>query len=543
MGKRKTNKPLNAGQERYAYEQRMLARVRRGIPTEHPRPSETPREETTHAPAITTVGNAPETEETRERDLEFQRNFEEILADMSKRPGTAAENAPNAKRSIQPENNLEEGGEEAGPTAAGGAEGAAMMYTCPSGGIYASGGTRTFKKCHRFLTYGIANRVIPFTRLLPLPVDTTWYLTTGLARIPVEYPCLYMTPAEFGMLLPGERVLSLNVKVYQRNSRLAFETNASGTTLATLNQTKDVMVAEGLAYQSWQIDATYTFNAAEPMVPTAVNAPASFDSYVPKLYGATVGAGLSNVVPSSLVGTPMKVDNYACVAVTYPGVAEAGPRYGWPDLSPHIKRMDSTMASNQLIHEYNYEPQVGLLRAWEPFRHTSASETDGTVIETGAKQKIAGNAATYNVLNNRTILETEKELIDALTTNFGYDDIIEKSQYVHNPLHVSHPRKQASLHVGIAAVPTLNTLVTGAINSYTDVQGYFEIETEMVTGFMERSEFSNEFVRDAALIPQRKYTRVHEKHIEMQHNPVSIVNLGGITRMGLDTNKTARYMP
>jgi hypothetical protein len=57
---------------------------------------------------------------------------------------------------------------------------------------------------------------------------------------------LYLTPGEHRSLPAGCEVVEVIVRIYQRNLRVAFETNAANYTLATLNQNKNGLKAIGL---------------------------------------------------------------------------------------------------------------------------------------------------------------------------------------------------------------------------------------------------------------------------------------------------------
>lgn len=63
--------------------------------------------------------------------------------------------------------------------------------------------------------------------------------------LPVDKPFFYMSPCEFQMLPRGCYVKNVQVEVIMHNPRTAFETNASTSNLATLNQVKFIAHAVG----------------------------------------------------------------------------------------------------------------------------------------------------------------------------------------------------------------------------------------------------------------------------------------------------------
>ena len=107
----------------------------------------------------------------------------------------------------------------------------------------------TYKKQHKFLTFGIASKIL--SKAIAAadnvnPAHTIYYLTTALAEVPVHKPVLYMNQSEYDLLPTGAEVLQVKVSVVQRNALLSFQTNASSTSLATLNQNKNGVYCIGL---------------------------------------------------------------------------------------------------------------------------------------------------------------------------------------------------------------------------------------------------------------------------------------------------------
>ena len=102
---------------------------------------------------------------------------------------------------------------------------------------------RHYRKVHRFLSFGIAYDILKFTGS-----DKQVYnmMTTPLAKIPWDRPYLYLNQAEYSILSEGAHMESVRVTVICRNVRIAFPTNSSDSNLATLNQNKDIVVAQGL---------------------------------------------------------------------------------------------------------------------------------------------------------------------------------------------------------------------------------------------------------------------------------------------------------
>ncbi|KAF5205970.1 Vp-like protein, partial [Thalictrum thalictroides] len=105
-----------------------------------------------------------------------------------------------------------------------------------------SGGfTMVFRKVHTFISYGCAWKVLKYNN------HAGAYLgTTSLMNVPVDQPWFYLSPSEFKLLPRGALCTKVRVNGVMRNPRTAFETNSSTSSLATLNQNKFMVKADGL---------------------------------------------------------------------------------------------------------------------------------------------------------------------------------------------------------------------------------------------------------------------------------------------------------
>ncbi|MGS0330163.1 hypothetical protein ACUOOS_25220, partial [Escherichia coli] len=101
-------------------------------------------------------------------------------------------------------------------------------------------------KVHRFTTFGLAYKPISITRGGTGNTWTDVFMTTPLAEIPWNRLFMYMNPSEYALLPNGSQVIDLHIKIRQRNVRVAFQTNSSSSELATLNQNKNAIFADGL---------------------------------------------------------------------------------------------------------------------------------------------------------------------------------------------------------------------------------------------------------------------------------------------------------
>ncbi|XP_060854885.1 uncharacterized protein LOC132932513 [Metopolophium dirhodum] len=83
-----------------------------------------------------------------------------------------------------------------------------------------TGYTMVFKKCHSFISYGLAWKMLD----LSSTVKGLHVVTTSLNHIPVEYPFLYLSPSEYKLVstTPGSLCKHVKVNVVMRNPRTAF---------------------------------------------------------------------------------------------------------------------------------------------------------------------------------------------------------------------------------------------------------------------------------------------------------------------------------
>ena len=114
----------------------------------------------------------------------------------------------------------------------------------------------TYRKVHRFMTFGIAPTWLNVDK--ETPTEQQRWLTTALAKIPWELPVLYMNPSEFNLLPNGSYCKEVRISIVHRGNRIAFETAESATKLATLNQIQNILVGFGLNKTGWGTDITYS---------------------------------------------------------------------------------------------------------------------------------------------------------------------------------------------------------------------------------------------------------------------------------------------
>jgi hypothetical protein len=346
----------------------------------------------------------------------------------------------------------------------------------------------TYKKVHRFLTFGLANNIIPKTNTAG---ENLRIITTALAEIPWQLPILYMNHSEFNLLPPGSHCTEVRVSVIHRGSRIAFEVASSNTGLATLNQVQNVITAEGINKTGYgaNFNPTAFSVSMEPMIPTDVDTPNnSYSMYAQSWYGLQqTDAGFTglNTGPHQM-GNWAVLRNYFYLITT--NDTPHDNTMGTPAIQKNIKFYDGKTTIDQPIMSCKYNPQMGLLKqSLRHYRYGVPILQDGNALNVPVNQNFsAGNVVTLDRVGTDTTIATEQFPANTESTNesvFSILSLLEKSQlYKQGAWGQSQKvQVQPSIHVGIQAIPSLSTaqLNEFEIESFTDCQASFEVVCEM----------------------------------------------------------------
>ncbi|AFV91531.1 structural protein VP2 [Pseudoplusia includens densovirus] len=373
----------------------------------------------------------------------------------------------------------------------------------------------TYSKSHKFMIFGLANNVIAQTGTTD---NLNRLLTTCLAEVPWQKVPFYMNQSEFDLLPNGSVMVECNVKVIFRSNRIAFETSATATKQATLNQISNVQTAIGLNKLGWGLDRSFTaFQTDQPMIPTATAAPKygavtgtnGYRGMIADYYGADstndAAFGAAGNYPHHQVGSFTFLQNYHCMYVqTNRGTG------GWPCLAEHIQQYDSKTVNNECLIDVSYKPLMGHLKLPLNYKVVGWPTAKGVISVGSNLPNMRGAAITGP--------EASQNVVESLNTsdrNFGtifdiYSDI-EKSQVLHKgPWGAEQPQIQPSVHIGIQAVPALTTgalLVNSSpLNSWTDSMGYIDVVATCTV--MEQQPSAFPFATEATTNPGNTVYRI-----------------------------------
>lgn len=358
-----------------------------------------------------------------------------------------------------------------------------------------------FGKVHRMLTYGLASDYLPLTPA----VTGVEVMTSSLVGIPWDCLFYYLNPGEQASLENGAKAHACHIRIVQRNPRVAFETNASDTALATLNQNKFGLKAIGLNknqdIRMSDVNILTVQTGFNNMIPATVGLEtlASKNTLDLAMYGvAQSNAAFTSTIPAQPFMIPLHYNRYAAFFNTTNGVANAAA-IGWYDISKHIDQYDMGAMIGQEIVNMSYKFKDAPIKPQLPFadylsqtingvNYSNLSFNDHNTNKEFNQTNITSinNLTTSNPSETQTVKTTTRNNYDAQTSLAGFRSFLplEKVQFSRNIDSDTNTSEyvQPSVHVGISPVPRLTTTGTTIPiqpNSWTDVQAYYEITATM----------------------------------------------------------------
>lgn len=492
-----------------------MALVRRGEAINHPIP--TGSIEATPSNSI----SAPGTPELVDLvlDLEDQRSGGESMSSsaVSSTSGDSVESVrqgPAAKKSRMSSSSLPGTGGDIGSSGGGvgGGSSGPGAFIVPPSRHYAGKQTRKYCKSWKFLTEGYSHQLISKISGASTTAVNHFYLTTPLANIPVDKSYLYMSHTEHDNLRPGERATHCEVKVYQRNVRVAFPTASSESSLATLNQNKNIMMSVGLNKTGYGFNTKYTVAATTPMKPTDVKSLVQADdsAFDAILYGSGTARTVLGPVttPGTLTAAGANVHGYFVSLPAYftGHVKDAGFAVGtatglyqipsFPPLKEYWRELDAADLVGAKIIDYKHTFKFAPLRTENPYfdvgdpglgiSPNTLSEGFGD-FSSGKQLHIAGsNTGSHNQLGAVTEVITNRTPSQTNATINRYTPM-ERSQHLTRGISGERGASvQPSIHVGVQAVPALTA---GASDTFVNVQAYFDVECCLYTEYDEDALF------------------------------------------------------
>lgn len=257
--------------------------------------------------------------------------------------------------------------------------------------------------------------------------------------LPVDKPYFYLNQSEFKMLPRGSYVKNLNVRIVMRNPRIAFETNASTTKLATLNQNKFACIAQSLNKYTRGINTKLNFSSQKfGMIPIQcgiINA--DFHKEISKyMYGSETHEP-GEIIPASYCNMPIFYNSYYCMIAN----KALNNTVGWPKLNEFITKLDASSVIDKTIYNYSYKPKLSYLTApWTNKFNGLFNNGDPSTKSFGLATMQPGAMNRISILNSEKNTEkrTTSELVELNEISFNrvfknanrYYSPIEMSQFV-----------------------------------------------------------------------------------------------------------------
>jgi hypothetical protein len=355
-----------------------------------------------------------------------------------------------------------------------------------------------FNKVHKMLSYGLEFKLIK--------VGQEMFMTTSLLEVPWDRLFFYLSKNEFASLPQGARATHCEIKIIQRNTRVAFEAGASTSGLATLNQNKFGLKALNLPAKICGTNYEYSYVANNPMSPDNATEK-QYASYATKLYGFTpLDANFENELtvganPWHTLGIPFHFNSYFTMrsdnntyASTNANRTKIAP--GWGNYSQHIIEYDMNSFIGDMIHQQTYNFKCAPIKrpvvaafplnsngSFQYNTHINYQYPSTKVITPGVGQAAVPadpmDDPDYNVPPKQpTTSWNIGSVISAQSYDYTIDSLIEKAPIFSKGLHRFDPQRQPSIHIGVKPIPKLSPILEIA-SAFTDAEAWFEVSATL----------------------------------------------------------------
>lgn len=405
-----------------------------------------------------------------------------------------------------------------------------VMYQSPQPFTNFNNKTTTYRKVHRVMTFGLAHVNLDSTPT-GTPVELQGWTTTPLASIPWNKPYFYMSPGEYAILGPNAHVQELKLNIVHRGNRVAFNTNASVTALATLNNVQNIMMAYGLNKSGTGVDMVPTTVETAPMIPTTLTRDEKNQQYINSWYGyPPTATDWKKETPDVLLGFKNKIVNYFNMVTS-----RTTNNFGAPNLAKNLMIMDGKTTINQTIGSFSYKPQKAPLKRESEFRRFGLPSINDSISTINIERNRHNQHTLSLDYNNPTATARfvegdilQQPLNTVINTNLPdgqgkfdaesyYLKDIEKGNYMVNGLYTGTGDGtiiQPSIHIGVQAIPALSGTAIASLDDtrqFTDCQADWEIVAEMVVSEGEGVDFAwssigNKAISDITMVTKEPNT-------------------------------------
>jgi hypothetical protein len=170
---------------------------------------------------------------------------------------------------------------------------------------------------------------------------TRVYMTTGMMAIPIDYPFMYLSTAEWNLLGAESYVTNCKQTVRLINARTSFQANSSDVQTATQGNQLFINYAKGIE-RDQHVGVCFNYGqTSQPAKVTSTKAIADSDAdtVIDKLWGK---ANFTDTYPPGLCGTWQEWDWYLQYCVN-----------SWDNLPTGYWNIDATYDSFNAVTNYN----------------------------------------------------------------------------------------------------------------------------------------------------------------------------------------------
>lgn len=468
------------------------------------------------------------------------------------------------------------GGNDASPVTGG------QQVVIPRNHFYKATSPFIFHKSFRVSTFANAWKPLRFE------IGSDWgnntWLCSPLTEIPWNRVCFYMTHGEFVSLPPNLQIKKVCCKVVQLNPRIAFETNASTSALATFNQNRDGIVAIGIESNPHVFgqNMIYGYDASRPMVPNDLTAvgQAHYRDISDHLWGNPL---TTTDLPAGLTRQPLNLINkFTFKTDQFGPTTSVAEGRNHSNYSEHFDQYDmNQFVRKEIVNICHYPVNSYLTRPLTTHWPNLATDVQGTtplnaLINFPLRQSqnngqrlgvnndtwtndrvIESNRVNYNITTtsgnidnndeNRQTIESSywnNDLMSDLNTTFNrYYDLIDQGEWLRK-WGIAQPHMgqyQKSLHIGMQPTPVLSTSTSQVIaDDFLDTQVFYDVDVEMECEMKLGTNFSycdgpNTIVNDLQI--SADLARRHRNNTGLSNSDPTYAayyhSLGGLYRNGV----------
>lgn len=346
------------------------------------------------------------------------------------------------------------------------------------------GGGITYKHKHIFQTVAYAS-----AKINPDGYDNCDFISTSLARIPVNYTPLYMTHSEWEALPLGSSIKKVAIKVTPLGYRTPFQTGTND--LNYVNATSTVLLMHGMGIENKFHGRNFSFKTNKPdMIPQlSDHADALLQEFEAILWQKD---NMNQCTQYSSIptcfGNPRIFPQYYCQGYTVATGGNLGSN-SFPTVMDHVRV--GVMSPGQ-VHTpivYEYRPQVNLIKGQNVNPPAGYRNGNDPVMMLNGTRTVARHAVGILASNqNEDIITSKQEETSVLKiaglTGLTYNSVIEMAGVVSEGMtQEAGNLMPPSFHIGVQPLNAFKG--ANVMNVYQPCYGLFHMETvcEIEFGF------------------------------------------------------------